>query len=563
MQDFEQRVQGKVFNVQAQRSLSHLDPQSQDIVVLIDTGYQFADVLILAFLDFFLSQIIERSELVDFVHYPIYIRCNSCHQEQTSFLDQVLTLVFHQMLFVYILLLLQPAALIPQLNHRQTILQGPRKIRNNYFQQSFIVLFHIRSRLHLPIRHDPTFRILQREQHARRILHFFTRRIDVHIGCPHQIHQLFLDRCPDSLNYIFHLFGIRRNRSRDLPTNVQCIFQAIHIIGIPNPPAAVQEYHQYDQNNQSTDNHRQKKIQQISFFFQREIAAFQFLVLTGIVQDIQIDISVIVRLRLHSQSRISHTELFPETGNPFRHRHDSLRIDPFQFNGLICFRYIRLQAVQCIVTMIKLFMMKVDIGKCLRKVLQRLFMVAQLVIARSQGTVSSRYLIPISVLLEKLQRTLGKSNDQFLPRQILPVNRTHHSRTLIQKQLIILPLLQQFRHGLRSIGFKINIPFFMTSHQAIHQIVKLTHNDIFRRFGLIHATGTLHVVIIKKLRRIPLQFLFHIDFVNGFQGLRLLLQVIIIYRRSNGEFRASIIEPTKNSLIRHGLLVFTDTLHAP
>ena len=183
LQDLKQRIQGKVFNIQAQRPLPHLNPQGQDIVVLIDTGNQFPDVLILAFLDFFPRQVIERSKLVDFIHDPIYIRCNAGHQEQASFLYQVLSLVFYQMLLVYILFLLQPTTFIAQLNHGQSILQCPREIRNHHLQQGLVILPAIRPDLHLPIRHHLPFRILQRKQQARFLLHLFIRRINVHIRC--------------------------------------------------------------------------------------------------------------------------------------------------------------------------------------------------------------------------------------------------------------------------------------------------------------------------------------------------------------------------------------------
>jgi len=499
---------------------------------------------------------------VDLVHDPIYIRCNAGHQEQASFLYQVLPLVFYQMLLVYILFLLQPTTFIAQLNHGQSILQCPREIRNHHLQQGLVILPAIRPDLHLPIRHHLPFRILQRKQQARFLLHLFIRRINVHIRCTYQIHQLSLDRCLDGIHHIFHLFSIRRYRSRDLAGYFESIFQAIHIMGIPYLPTTVQDNHQHDQKQQSPDEHPQQIVQQISFFFQSQIPALQLLVLTGIVQDIQINITIVIRLRLHAQRRIGHTELFAETGNPFRHRHDTFGINPLQLDGLSRLGDVRLQAVQCIVTMIELFMMKVDVRKRFREVMQRLFMLAQLVIARSQGTVSTRNLIPIIVLLEKLQGTLGKSNDQLLPRQIVTVDGTHHSRTLVHKQVVILAVLQQFRHRLRGIRLKVDIPLFMAHHQAIHQVVELAYHNLLGRIGLIQASGTLHVVVIKKLRRISLQFLFHIDFANGFQGLRLLLQVIIIDRRSNGEFRAGIVETSENSIIRHGFLILRDTLHA-
>ena len=84
----------------------------------------------------------------------------------------------------------------------------------------------------------------------------------------------------------------------------------------------------------------------LRFRFQISVAAFQFFVLTGIVQDIQIDIPVIIGFRLHTQTGVRDAELFADTGYPFRHGlHPFLPYPRHLGENRICL-YKRLQLVQ-------------------------------------------------------------------------------------------------------------------------------------------------------------------------------------------------------------------------
>ena len=87
----------------------------------------------------------------------------------------------------------------------------------------------------------------------------------------------------------------------------------------------------------------------------------------------------------------------------------------------------------------------------------------------------------------------------------------------------MLLVFQQFRHRLRGIRFKVDISLFMTEHQAIHEIIELTHYHFFRSICLVHPSRTFHIIIIEKLGRIPFQFSVHIYLVDSLQGLLLLL----------------------------------------
>ena len=67
-----------------------------------------------------------------------------------------------------------------------------------------------------------------------------------------------------------------------------------------------EEHHHYNKPRNHTEK-QQIKLSRLSF--QCLITAFQFLILTGIFQNIQIYIPVIIRILFHFQSGISDTQL--------------------------------------------------------------------------------------------------------------------------------------------------------------------------------------------------------------------------------------------------------------
>ena len=171
-------------------------------------------------------------------------------------------------------------------------------------------------------------------------------------------------------------------------------------------------------------------------------------------------------------------------------------------------------------------------------------------------------MIPVVVLLEKLQGTLGQGNDQLLARQVLRIHHQHHSRTALHQDVEVLLGLQQLCHGLRCIGFEVHIAQLVAHHEAIHQIVELTHEHFLRSRCLVHASGTFHVIIVQQLGCIAFQLGVDINLIDGFERLCLLFQVIIVYRRCNGELRAGIMEPAEEIGILQGLLILAYALDA-
>ena len=207
--------------------------------------------------------------------------------------------------------------------------------------------------------------------------------------------------------------------------------------------------------------------------------------------------------------------------------------------------------------------MPVDVPQRFRQVMQRVFIPALLVAARRQSAVCTRNLIQISIFFEQIQSLPGKTHGQFLPRQVLAIDGTHHIGTPFHYQIEIFPLFQQFCHCLRCIRLEIDIPVFPADTQTFYQIVKLTQYHILRCIRFIHTARPFHIIIIEQLGSITFQRLVYFYFINRLQGLLFLLQIIVINGRSNGKLRTGIIQPFQLSGISYSRTVIADTFHTP
>jgi len=204
--------------------------------------------------------------------------------------------------------------------------------------------------------------------------------------------------------------------------------------------------------------------------------------------------------------------------------------------------------------------MEVHIGQCFGQILQCLLVPALFVQTRSHRTVTARYLVPIAILLEQSQRIGRKRHDQFLPWQILLIDDTHHPRPMFQQCTIVLFGLQHLGHSLRCICFKVHIVLLVADSETLQQIVELADQHLFPCRSLIHSTRASHVVIIQPLRRVVFQC-FDRNGINGLHGLCLLLEIVIIDRRCDVEFGASIVIPIAQTGILQNLSIFINQFH--
>ena len=79
--------------MKAQRSLLHLDPQGQDVIVFINGRHQFVHILVLLRSNFCLTDKPLARQLVRLVGQTVYIRINAIDNRQAGFLLQIAPLV--------------------------------------------------------------------------------------------------------------------------------------------------------------------------------------------------------------------------------------------------------------------------------------------------------------------------------------------------------------------------------------------------------------------------------------------------------------------------------------
>ena len=136
--------------MEAQRSLLHLDPQGQDVIVFIDGRHQFIHVLILLRSDFCLTDKTFARQLVRLVGQTIYIRINAIDNGQAGFLLQIAPLVVGYVPLVDVALFLQPTPFVAQGNGSHTILQRPLHIGVQYLPCSHLIAPHLQMRKRQP-----------------------------------------------------------------------------------------------------------------------------------------------------------------------------------------------------------------------------------------------------------------------------------------------------------------------------------------------------------------------------------------------------------------------------
>ena len=138
-QQFKQLVKTERFNIQAQRSLLHLNPQSQNIVIFINRSYQFVNILILLFLYLFIINISFFRKFMHFIQNTVDIRIDAIYNSHTSLLYQILTLISRNMLFVDIPLLFQLHPFVAQCFHHLLVVSSPNNIRLQHMHQSLFI----------------------------------------------------------------------------------------------------------------------------------------------------------------------------------------------------------------------------------------------------------------------------------------------------------------------------------------------------------------------------------------------------------------------------------------
>ena len=456
-EDGKQLLQVEILDVKAQRALPHLDPQSQYVVVFIDFCHQFVDVHQFAAAHRLLTVRWQNLKLAYLVHHSVDIGHNPRHDRQARLLHLVLALVLHEMLFVDILFLLQPLLLLIERYQVHAMLQCPGQVRQQQPDESLLLLAN-RSRQPQPqpSHRDRLARRLELEylrnpftRNRRSVLRLsFLTESDAHIAHSKQCLQFRFHDLDHRIGHFLPACSRCRHRPRHLLTESQHALQFREIHGVLFPPRTVQPDKQDHQHQKACGHQPQEHIQLARLLFQRRITALQFLVLPCIIQNIQVHVAVVVRLRLAAHGRIRAAQLFPQAGNPFGYGMNTLVVNPLQFDGSRSPRLIRLQPVERIRAMIIFLVMQVDIVQRLLQVDQRLFRLSAIIVESGQRAIRPRNLVPVAVTLEQSQRLPGKHQWQTVHRQALRIDQPQQPRPLLAQQFPVAAEHQQFRHGL-------------------------------------------------------------------------------------------------------------------
>ena len=120
-QQFKKLIQFKNFDAQTQRTLLHLNPQSQNIIILVNGGNKLINILILFFFDSFIMDISHAYQFMHLVQNAVDVRMNTINNRKASLLNQILSFVSGNMPFMNIALFLQSALFLAKENGSHSV----------------------------------------------------------------------------------------------------------------------------------------------------------------------------------------------------------------------------------------------------------------------------------------------------------------------------------------------------------------------------------------------------------------------------------------------------------
>ena len=455
-QDGKKFIKGKSLNVQAQRALPHLYPQSQYLVVFVDTGRQLVDVTILSTFQVVTLQVAEGRQLMHLVDDTVDIGDDACDDRHTGSLDHVLTFVFDDMLFVDILFFFQLPIFPVQHGKVARIADGMHPVRTDSIQQSTFVFRQTADRF----QPHPVFLFHYRETASKQT---FT------VGL-HRVQQT-------SRHVGFVGTGLWHSRQQ-LPAKSQCLFQFLHMQCIVAPPAPV-EHDKHESHKQHAGyHHRQPDFQPGRLALQPFETALKLLVLARHVENVQINVTVVVRLLFHAQAGISNAELFADAGYPFGHGLHFAALHPAQFERDAVVLRESLEVVHRVGASIVVVMMERHIVERTLERIDSLGISSASDETRAQRAISTGYLVNVSVGTEKLQCPAGQPCRQQRVGHVFGVENLPQGRAAATKHIHPAGIGKRLGKGLQAVGFKIDIAGPVG--QAAAQIVELLHGDFFR-----------------------------------------------------------------------------------
>ena len=191
------------------------------------------------------------------------------------------------------------------------------------------------------------------------------------------------------------------------------------------------------------------------------------------------------------------------------------------------------------------------------KIIECTLVIAYLTIAGSQRTISTRYLIHIAILFEKIERIFSQIASEHLLVYPVRIQKLHGGHVVSHELVSPCRFHQVLTECLQRIGHKVRHASLSRHQEATHQMVEFTLVDfLLCTFGN-DTTSTDVVHIIKVLGRIA-QHLVRTNLVQRLNRLTLKTHIIIIGGVHDG-ILCFCIEQTSEVVRREGTPFFVDT----
>ena len=205
-------------------------------------------------------------------------------------------------------------------------------------------------------------------------------------------------------------------------------------------------------------------------------------------------------------------------------------------------------------------MVVVHAFQCQRQRIQRFGIPAVRIQVFADGDVGTRNLIQIVVLAEFPQRQPpqphGKQRIDRNPQLRQGI------RTAVLEERIVVRSHHQVGKPLHPVAFKVRIPLPRCQPPRGVQLVKLAQPAFIRRLAFTQCRRAFDVVVVQQLVGVCRQFLILGNLVDGGNGFRPLLQIIIVDGRDNMKFRTGVVQAHPFMLVHKKVVLLGNPFHA-
>ena len=533
-QQGEEVAEGKALHMEAQGALLHADPQGKDVVVVVDGSHQFVHILIFSCLDFRLKHIAPLRHLAGLVGQAVDVGLHAVDNGQAGFLLHIAPLAGGDVLLANVAFLLQPAAFVAQGDGSQTVLERPLNVgRQEPAQGLFITLQVQVGEGNLPALHHEVPR-------AEELLHIVGHGQGNGFG-----HFLLRLR-----------FG--RDGGGNLLADVEHKAQAAEVHQVALLRAAVEEPEEHQHRHNARHHGQRPSVQQVHTPLQGLVAALQLLVLTGVFEDVEVDVAVVVGSLLHAQACIRHTELVADARYPFGGRHQLVR-HPTLLHGRSVAMVVHLQEVEAILALVVMPMMGVHGLQRHPKRVERLSIAAVLVQVAADFDVGTHRLIHILILGELLQGLLSQAQGEQRVGRL--GQQVEGMPAMFAEVVVIFGRRHQPGQALQAAAFEIGEIFLQGHPPRGEELIEVAQLLPFGSLFLHERSRSADVVGIEPLGSVGHPFVGHL--ADVFQRLGPLLQIIIVDGRHDVELRTGIAEPLASPPLGKEGIVLGNAAHAP